>query len=272
MACSAIPMIILAKIFKKSSKSLSFVMGLFSRNPRYKFLKFFQNLYIILTLKNIDKFIFLSEGEFKYAITNYPKFNKKFHHLPFAVDLEMWNPNNISKHDEILFVGNDGNRDFALAESVSKNLSHLKFNFVSEEISKDNLSFNSQIFAGSWGNPKLSDTQLKNLYQKAKITIIPLKESLQPSVQSVALQSIACGTPVLITKTGGFWDNKNFKDKDNIFFAMKNDSAYWVESIKSILNLEVETIDKVIANGIETVKKNYNLNDFSKMIEKILKE
>ena len=53
---------------------------------------------------------------------------------------------------------------------------------------------------------------------------------------------------------------------------MKNDSAYWVESIKSILNLEVETIDKVIANGIETVKKNYNLNDFSKMIEKILKE
>ena len=52
-----------------------------------------------------------------------------------------------------------------------------------------------------------------------------MKESLQPSGQSVALQSIACGTPVLITKTGGFWDNKNFKDKDNIFFAMKNDSA-----------------------------------------------
>ena len=104
-----------------------------------------------MTLKNIDKFIFLSEGEFKYTITNYPKFNKKIP-PPFAVDLEMWNPNNISKHDEILFVGNDGNRDFALAESVSKNLSHLKFNFVSEEISKDNLSSNSN-FCWELGKP-----------------------------------------------------------------------------------------------------------------------
>lgn len=272
MACSAIPMIIMAKIFRKSPKSLSFVMGLFSRNPKYKLLKFFQNLYVILTLKNIDKFIFLSEGEFKHAIANYPKFKKKFHHLPFAVDLEMWNSDKISKNNEILFVGNDGNRDFALAEIVSKNLSHLKFNFVSEEISKDNLSSNSQIFAGSWGNPKLSDAQLKNLYQKAKLTIIPLKESLQPSGQSVALQSIACGTPVLITKTAGFWDNKNFKDKVNIFFALKNDATYWVESIKTILNLEPETIDTVITNGINTVKNNYDLNEFSKVIEKILIE
>ena len=40
------------------------------------------------------------------------------------------------------------------------------------------------------------------------MTIIPLKNSIQPSGQSVALQSMACGTPVVITETFGFWDKK----------------------------------------------------------------
>ena len=39
--------------------------------------------------------------------------------------------------------------------------------------------------------------------QESKITIIPLKNTLQPSGQSVALQSMANGTPVLISKTDG---------------------------------------------------------------------
>lgn len=270
MACSAVPMIVLTKLLGKPPKSLSFVMGLFSRTPKYIFLKFFQNLYIIWTLKSIDKFIFLSEGEYRHALSNYSKFKKKFHHLPFAVDLELWKSNNINKSDEILFVGNDGNRDYTLAENISKNLSHLKFNFVSEFISKENLLSNSKVFKGSWGNPKLTDAQLRELYQKARLTIIPLKESLQPSGQSVALQSIACGTPVLITKTAGFWDNENFKDKENIFFANSNEYEYWVKTIIEILNLDSITFNKVISNGIETVKNNYNLNEFSKMIEKIL--
>lgn len=272
MACSAVPMIVLTKLLGKSPKSLSFVMGLFSRTPKYILLKFFQKLYLILTLKSIDKFIFLSEGEYRHALSNYSKFKKKFYYLPFAVDLEMWKTNNNPKRDEILFVGNDGNRDFTLAENISKNLSHLKFNFVSEFISKENLFSNSYVFTGSWGNPKLSDSQLRELYQKAKLTIIPLKESLQPSGQSVALQSIACGTPVLITKTAGFWDNENFKDKENIFFALNNEYEYWVKTIIEIMNLDSITFNKVVSNGIETVKKNYNLNQFSKMVEKIMIE
>ena len=72
--------------------------------------------------------------------------------------------------------------------------------FLSEEISKKNVSANSSILKGSWGNPAINDLELRKLYRSAKLTIIPLKESLQPSGQSVALQSIACGTPVLITK------------------------------------------------------------------------
>ena len=66
----------------------------------------------------------------------------------------------------------------------------------------------------------IDDLELRNIYQNAKLTIIPLKDSLQPSGQSVALQSIACGTPVIITHTSGFWDKKTLKIK-KIYFLLK---------------------------------------------------
>ena len=76
MACSAIPMIILAKIFKKSSKSLSFVMGGFFREIQdTNFSNFFQNLYIILTLKILISLFFKPRVSLNTQ-SNYPKFNK----------------------------------------------------------------------------------------------------------------------------------------------------------------------------------------------------
>ena len=48
------------------------------------------------------------------------------------------------------------------------------------------------------------------VYKKSGLTIIPLKNSYQPSGQSVTLQSMAVGTPVMITKTDGFWDLNSF--------------------------------------------------------------
>ena len=270
MACSVLPMVVISKIFGNTFTSLSFVMGLFSRTPKYKILISLQKIYTFLTLYFIDKFIFLSEGEFNYASNNYPKLKNKFYHFPFSVDLEIWKNDNSQKNDEILFVGNDGNRDFELAELISTNMSNAKFTFVSEEINKSNTHKNSRIFSGSWGNPKIDDIELRELYQKSKLTIIPLKNSLQPSGQSVALQSIACGTPVLITKTEGFWDTKNFQDQKNIFFAKNNDLSNWIDKIKNILEMDSERIGKVISNGIETVYKHYDLNEFSKKIEAIL--
>ena len=64
-------------------------------------------------------------------------------------------------------------------------------------------------------------TKKLTLYHDADLTIIPLIDTLQPSGQSVALQSIVCGTPVLITKTSGFWDPTKFKNKINIMFFEK---------------------------------------------------
>jgi glycosyltransferase involved in cell wall biosynthesis len=272
MASSAIPMIIFSQMLGHKHKSLTFVMGLFSRTPKYKILEMIQKFYIILILKNIDIFIFLSVGEYKFANNNFKKYQHKFNFLPFAVDLDIWKIGNVSTKKYILFVGNDGHRDFKLAEKVSKMIPQKEFVFVSEEIDEKNLNNNSRIITGSWGNPKVTDIELREIYQNALITIIPLKNSLQPSGQSVTLQSMACGTPVLISHTDGFWDSKNFRDKENIFFAYDNSSESWVNQINSILDLPEKQISKIIFSGKKVIDQHYDLNLFSKKIHKLLED
>ncbi len=272
IGCSALPMLLVAKLFKSKNTSLSFILGLFSRKPRFFLFEVLQSGYIHLFLRYIDKFIFLSEGEFNYAVAKYPKLINKFNLLPFAVDLDLWKFNESSKEkNNILFVGNDGFRDFDLAENLSHSFIDLNFVYVSEFIKPESINTNnSKILKGSWGNPGVSDIELRDEYYKAKLTIIPLKESLQPSGQSVALQSLACGTPVLITKTEGFWDKKNFKNKKNIFFAENNKIESWTKLIQSIINESEEELNQVVMESRNLIEDKYSLIKFSKEIENIL--
>ena len=42
---------------------------------------------------------------------------------------------------------------------------------------------------------------------------------------------MACGTPVLITKTEGLWDHRYLRDMENIVFIQSNDPNEWARAI-----------------------------------------
>ena len=271
MACSALPMIKIAKRKNKKLQSLCFVMGLFSRKPKFKIFNRFQMFYINSLLKNIEHFIFLSDSEMKKAIEKFPTFEEKFITRPFAVDQEVWNKETNKKGDYVLFVGNDGFRDYELAENLTQLMPEVNFIFVSEMIDEKKLQkSNSKLLKGSWGEPGVSDLELRDLYRNAKVTIVPLKNSLQPSGQSVTLQSMSCGTPVIISKTDGFWDNKRITHKENILFVNDNTVENWVSAINDLFALNNDEYNLLIEKGIKLIKNYYQLEKYNLEIEKIL--
>ena len=271
MACSALPMIKIAKRKNKKLQSLCFVMGLFSRKPKFKIFNRFQMFYINSLLKNIEHFIFLSDSEMKKAIEKFPTFEEKFITRPFAVDQEVWNKETNKKGDYVLFVGNDGFRDYELAENLTLLMPEVNFIFVSEMIDEKKLQkSNSKLIKGSWGEPGVSDLELRDLYRNAKVTIVPLKNSLQPSGQSVTLQSMSCGTPVIISKTDGFWDNKRITHEENILFVNDNTVENWVSAINDLFALNNDEYNLLIEKGIKLIKNYYQLEKYNLEIEKIL--
>ena len=110
-----------------------------------------------------------------------------------------------------------------------------------------------------------SDSQIKKLYQKSIFSIIPLKESLQPSGQSFALQSMSSGSPVLITSTKGFWNPDKFSDNQNIFFINGNSLNVWKNRIEQLLTDE-DLVYNVSKQAQLTVAKNFDLSHFSSLI------
>ena len=140
------------------------------------------------------------------------------------------------------------------------------FHFITEKIEQnEKLSKNINLIKGSWGLEQLSDQQIREYYDKSKITIIPIKETNQPSGQSVALQSMSMGTPVIMTKVEGFWDEENFQDKKHLSFIKENKLDEWEYLIKDIYNNK-EKYEYLSENGEKLIHSMYNIDKFDEVV------
>ena len=162
-------------------------MGMFNSSSKNKIIlkihKFLHNLLI----RNIDNLIFIGHKEYLYGINEFKKYNEKIKFLPFGIDNQFWTKKDNEKEDYLLFIGNDSNRDFKFLKHLALNMPDRKFVVVTEQKEEEleNIE-NITLYKGSWNKGILEDSFLANLYSKARITLIPLKNSLQPSGQSVA--------------------------------------------------------------------------------------
>ena len=81
---------------------------------------------------------------------------------------------------------------------------------------------------------------------------------------------MSCGTPVIISKTEGFWDKERFIDKENIIFIEDNSVDNWVKTLNELFALDKNEYNSLIKEGIKLIKKNYQLDKYNIEIENIL--
>ena len=174
----------------------------------------------------------------------------------------MNNKIDVSKNDKIIFVGNDGNRDYELLVKIATFMKNQNFIIISsnERVSILNQP-NIEVIKGKWSSTVLDDEGLKEIYASSKLTIIPLKDSYQPSGQSVALQSMSLGVPVLISRTKGFWNYEDFFNNENIFFVEDNTLESWVDKINLVYK-DTTLLKKISESAKKTVTSGYGLNSF----------
>jgi glycosyltransferase involved in cell wall biosynthesis len=272
IACSILPLLVMNSLRKRKTEFTCVILGLFQHRSVKGVRKSFQRILINIILKKCSNFIFLGKGEFNYATNEHPKFKEKFKFIPFCIDTNFWKIDKDikEKKDGILFVGNDGNRLYDLVLKLAAELPTIEFKLITSNIHQNQIiTKNVKLISGHWGSNIISDSELRKYYQESRITIIPIKNSLQPSGQSVALQSMANGTPVLISKTDGFWSYDDFTDNDNIFFVEKNNVEGWKENIERLYNNE-KLLEEVQEKGENTIKNSFHLDIFHKQLEQVI--
>ena len=163
---------------------------------------------------------------------------KKFYQVPdsrievnqFGVDTGFWTPGD-AEQDYILAVGNDERRDYELLVQAAREINK-KIKIVTRREIKSSLPSNVEIIRGGWHEQALTDEGLRDLYQKASMVVIPLKNSPQPSGQSVCLQAMACGKAVVLTLTDGLWSKETMRDGVNVKFVPPGD----VDALVLVIN------------------------------------
>jgi len=266
---SSFPFLIINKF--RRSKNAVFVMGLFDVVHKNIIKNTLRKINILIFMFLTDKLLFLSKGEFEYVRKKYSRLGLKSYFIPFPVDTNFWESKEIPKqNNKILFIGNDGNRDYKFIISLAKEMKNYEFTIVSSKIQQKELeSDNVHLIYGKWNEETLTDSEIKKLYQESSLTLIPIKESLQPSGQSVALQSISCGTPVIITKTEGFWEPKLFNDGKDIIFVEKNEIKLWKDKINQCLS-DHNFYTNLSFYGRKNIEDHYDLETFNIKLKNIL--
>ena len=262
--------------FMKRFKQINFIVilsGLFAMRKSKFIVRVFRKIVFLFFLSTVDYLIFTSRSEFEFAQKKYPQHSKKFICLPFCLDIDFWKPKNkihFSEKEGILFIGNNGHRDFDLVVEIAKDLEHIPFTFITNRIKKEDIKSNNvNNVVGDWNAGYLSDLEVKNYYEKSKIVILPINNTLVSSGQSAGLQAASVGTPVITTQTMGFWDYKNYKNLENIVFIKENNIDLWVDQIKK-LYIDNEKLEELSNNGLNLIKNEYKLSKFDTELEKYL--
>lgn len=152
----------------------------------------------------------------------------------FGVDEKFWQPpTQKSPRSGVLAVGNDGRRDYATLLESARMLPQISFTVITRISAPNDLPANVKWRRGDWSKQVVSDLELRELYQRAACVVVPLKESLQPSGQSVAMQAMMCGAPVVHTKTSGWWGAEVIRDGKEVLLVPPSDPSALAEAIVS---------------------------------------
>jgi len=187
-------------------------------------------------------------------------------HIPFGVDPSFWVPIEVnacaSSEDYILSIGNDSNRDYqTLLDAWKSNYPKLRI-VTSQDIATT--SPNIEIIRGDWHKQILTDEHIRTLMQHARFVVLTIKNTIQPSGQSVCLQAMACGKAVIINDFPGLWNRELLRNGQTCIIAGPPGLHSGIQDAVERLLADRELTIAIGTNARKVVESDLNVNSMAK--------
>ena len=182
-------------------------------------------------LRRMQSMLF-GESELDPMYNTYPGTRGHTHVNQFGVDTSFWTPGPAPESSYILAVGNDGRRDYSTLIEAARFLPWRVILITTCKL--PSLPSNVEHIQGGYARG-VSDAKLRDLYRGAACVVVPLKPTFQPSGQSVTLQAMACGRPVILTETQGIWSRETVRDGETLLLAPPGDAGQLVQAIRCVM-------------------------------------
>jgi len=204
------------------------------------------------SLRRMESMLF-GESELDPMYKTFPSIRGRMHVNQFGVDTSFWTPGPAPASGYILAVGNDGRRDYSTLIEAARLLPWRVILITTCEL--PSLPPNVEHIHGGYAGG-VSDAKLRDLYRGASCVVVPLKPTFQPSGQSVTLQAMACGRPVVLTETKGIWSRETVRDRETLLLTPPGDTGQLAQAIRCVMenkefarNLGIASRDAVLRSA-----------------------
>ena len=221
------------------------------------FLKNFYRKLLALILKRIDFIIFYGDADRKNSIKHFNIPVEKTYTIKFGVDIGFWIPKEDSSFESnfLFSIGQDPSRDFKTLLKV-KTQKKIHIHTILLDARNDK---NFRITNGTYNKTNFSDKDIRKFYQESFAVIVPLKNVFQPSGYSVTLQAMACGKPVILTKTRGLWAPEIFVNFKNCILVNPYSQIEIEEAIK-FLEENKNKYNDICKESRNTIKNHFSID------------
>ncbi|MGH8047250.1 MAG: glycosyltransferase family 4 protein [Chthoniobacterales bacterium] len=214
-----------------------------------------------------QEIVLFADAEQEETIRQFDVEPRRIHVGSFGVDADFWTPA-AAEHEFILAVGNDGRRDYSTFVSAVTGVDARVKILTARELPSP-LPANIEHLRGSWHAPAVTDEELRGLYRRALVVVVPLEDSIQPSGQSVALQAMACGRPVILTRTRGLWTGDHFRDGRDLLLVEPGSADGLRRAIKRMLD-DATLREKIGVSAREVVLQHGRIQGFAECLNALL--
>jgi glycosyltransferase involved in cell wall biosynthesis len=178
--------------------------------------------------------VLYGEGELGPLLERAPALADRVHVNTFGVDTSFWTPGKGARSSDVVAIGNDGHRDWETLLQAAP-LIPTRIRVFTRHAKPDALPPNVTWEPADWHQQLLSDDDVRELYRTAAAVVVPVCDVPQPSGQSVSLQAMACGCPVVLTRTRGLWAPGKLRDGENVLLVPPADASALAESVNRLL-------------------------------------
>jgi glycosyltransferase involved in cell wall biosynthesis len=188
--------------------------------------------------------------------------------VPFGVDLAYFRPQQVEPDVDVLSVGADPRRDYALLARAAARLSERSFRIVaSAEQERElggvpvNVAVEADVpFAG-----------IRERLARARVVALPVRENLYSGATTTLLQAMAMGRPVVVSRTAAIADGYGLVDGENCRLVPPGDEAALETALSELLADEAAAAS-LGAGARETAERGLGWDRYVDAIAEVLRE
>jgi glycosyltransferase involved in cell wall biosynthesis len=189
--------------------------------------------------------------------------------VAFGVDAEHFRPDPAAQpEDDIVSVGADPRRDFALLVELARRLPDRSFRIVA---SADNARTLGALPANVKLDVDVPFGRIREVLLRARVVALPVRENTYSGATTTLLQAMACARPVVVTRTAAIARGYHLEDGANCRLVPPGQLQALEHAVTSVLD------DHWLASGLglrarETVERELTWTGYANEIRRLLVE